>query len=168
MCGARLGTPTTSGLRRLALAEPPGLPPRTATRPSPAAAGSGTPAPALPREVPYSANYSALPIPDGLDLTDCALPTGVSMRVLEPRLRYALGYEDADRLRADLTFDAVMPRSHSPRKAPPSGVPATSTNSAACTARSSCTARPSPSTASPCATAPGAAGPRTARGRPPT
>ena len=31
------------------------------------------------------------------------------MRVLEPRMRYALGYEDAERLRADLTFAAVMP-----------------------------------------------------------
>lgn len=62
----------------------------------------------LPWEVPYSANYSALPIPSRQDLTDITLPTGVSVKVLEPCMSYALGYEDGERLRADLRFDGVM------------------------------------------------------------
>lgn len=63
----------------------------------------------LPWEVPYSANYTALRIPEGQDLTDITLPTGVSMKVLEPLTKYRLGVEDEDRIRADLTFEAVMP-----------------------------------------------------------
>jgi len=62
-----------------------------------------------PWEVLYSANYSALPIPEGQDLTDITLPTGVSIRVLEPCMSYELGYDDGERLRADLRFDGVMP-----------------------------------------------------------
>jgi hypothetical protein len=63
----------------------------------------------LPWEVLYSTNYTALPIPEGKDLTDITLPTGVSIKVLEPRMSYALGYADGERLKADLRFDAVMP-----------------------------------------------------------
>ena len=63
----------------------------------------------LPWEALYSANYTALQLPDDLDLTDCTLPTGVSIRVLEPCRRYALGYDDANRLQADLVFEGVMP-----------------------------------------------------------
>jgi len=62
----------------------------------------------LPWEVLYSANYSALPIPAGQDLTDIALPTGVSIKVLEPCMSYALGYDDGERLQARLRFDGVM------------------------------------------------------------
>lgn len=63
----------------------------------------------LPWEVLYSANYSALQLPPEQDLTDIVLPTGVSLRVIEPCTSYALGYEDGERLRASLRFDAVMP-----------------------------------------------------------
>lgn len=63
----------------------------------------------LPWEVPYSANYSALAIPRGQDLSDIRLPTGVSIKVLEPCMRYALGVDDGDRLQADLVFAGVMP-----------------------------------------------------------
>ena len=63
----------------------------------------------LPWEALYSANYSALELPAETDLADCKLPTGVSMRVLEPCSRYAIGCNDGDRLQADLIFDAVMP-----------------------------------------------------------
>ena len=63
----------------------------------------------LPWEVLYSANYSALELPRDQDLDDCRLPTGVAIKVLEPGQRYALGYDDGDRLRADLRFDGVMP-----------------------------------------------------------
>lgn len=62
----------------------------------------------LPWEVLYSANYSALKIPVGQDLSDIRLPTGVSIKTLEPCMSYALGYEDGERLKATLRFDAVM------------------------------------------------------------
>lgn len=63
----------------------------------------------LPWEALYSANYSALQLPRDQNLDDCRLPTGVSIRVIEPCMRYALGYDDADRLQARLQFDGVMP-----------------------------------------------------------
>ena len=63
----------------------------------------------LPWEVLYSANYSALELPTEQDLTDIALPTGVSIRVIEPCTSYALGYADGERFQASLRFDAVMP-----------------------------------------------------------
>ena len=63
----------------------------------------------LPWEVPYSANYTALEIPHGQDLDDITLPTGVSIRVIEPCTSYALGYDDGSRLQASLRFDGVMP-----------------------------------------------------------
>lgn len=63
----------------------------------------------LPWEVLYSTNYSALQIPEGSDLRDIELPTGVSIRVETPMLAYHLGYNDPDRLVADLRFEAVAP-----------------------------------------------------------
>jgi hypothetical protein len=63
----------------------------------------------LPWEALYSANYSALPMPRDQDLDDCRLPSGVSMKVIEPGASYALGYADGDRFSAALRFDAVMP-----------------------------------------------------------
>ncbi len=63
----------------------------------------------LPWEVLYSANYSALELPRDRDLDDIRLPTGVSIRVLEPCTSYALGYDDGERLRVSLRFDGVMP-----------------------------------------------------------
>jgi hypothetical protein len=62
-----------------------------------------------PWEVPYSANYTALRIPENGDLNDIELPTGVRLKTLEPLTSYKLGFEDQDRLTVDLTFDAVMP-----------------------------------------------------------
>ena len=63
----------------------------------------------LPWDVLYSANYSALPLPRDQDLDDCRLPTGLAIKVLEPGQRYALRYDDGDRLQADLRFEGVMP-----------------------------------------------------------
>ncbi len=63
----------------------------------------------LPWEVLYSANYSALELPRDQDLDHCRLPTGVAIDVLEPTLRYALGFHDAPRLEASLVFEGVMP-----------------------------------------------------------
>ena len=62
----------------------------------------------LPWEVPYSANYTALRLPRDQKLTDIKLPTGVSIRMLEPLTKYRLAFADEDRLTMDLTFDAVM------------------------------------------------------------
>jgi hypothetical protein len=53
-------------------------------------------------EALYSANYSALQLPRDQDLDDCRLPNGVSIKVLEPCRRYAIGYADGDRLSVDL------------------------------------------------------------------
>ena len=63
----------------------------------------------LPWEALYCANYSALQLPSDQDLDDCHLPNGVSIRVLEPTCRYALGYDDGERLTANLVFAGVMP-----------------------------------------------------------
>ena len=63
----------------------------------------------LPWEVPYSANYSALQLPPGSDLADVALPTGVTIRAVEPGMVYELGYDDGDRLSLALRFEGVMP-----------------------------------------------------------
>jgi len=62
----------------------------------------------LPWEALYMANYSALELPRDQDLDDCTLPNGVSIRVVEPCVRYAIGYDDGDRLRARLQFAGVM------------------------------------------------------------
>ncbi|MCU1501090.1 MAG: hypothetical protein JWM12_444, partial [Ilumatobacteraceae bacterium] len=63
----------------------------------------------LPWEVLYSANYSALQLPADVDLRHVTLPTGASIRVVEPTRTYDLGYADGARLQLQLRFDAVMP-----------------------------------------------------------
>ncbi len=55
----------------------------------------------LPWEVAYSANYTALRLPRDQELTDIALPTGVSLRMVEPCTRYELGFQDGERCRID-------------------------------------------------------------------
>ncbi len=61
-----------------------------------------------PWEVLYCANYSAMPLDRSQDLTDATLSNGVSIKVIEPTMSYALGYNDGDRLTVDLRFDGVM------------------------------------------------------------
>ena len=63
----------------------------------------------LPWEALYSANYTALELPRDQDLNDITLPTGVSIRVIEPCMSYELSYNDDTRLQAFLRFDGVMP-----------------------------------------------------------
>jgi hypothetical protein len=63
----------------------------------------------LPWEVLYSTNYTALRLPRDQDLDDITLPTGVSVKVIEPLTRYMLGYDDPGRLTVALQFDAIMP-----------------------------------------------------------
>lgn len=70
----------------------------------------------LPWEVLYSANYTALRLPRDQDLSDIRLPTGVSIKALEPTMAYELGYEDGERCQMSLRFDGIMPP-HPLRKA---------------------------------------------------
>jgi hypothetical protein len=63
----------------------------------------------VPWEVPYSANYTALQMPRDQPLTDITLPTGVSIKMLEPLTRYKLGFKDPGKLTVDLDYTAVMP-----------------------------------------------------------
>ena len=63
----------------------------------------------LPWEALYSTNLTAQQLPRDQDLDDCKLPNGVSIKVLEACKRYAIGYDDADRFKAKLIFEAVMP-----------------------------------------------------------
>ena len=63
----------------------------------------------LPWEVLYSRNYTAMRLPRDQDLTDITLPTGTSIKMLEPLHRYKLGFEDAAIIRLDLEWEAVMP-----------------------------------------------------------
>jgi hypothetical protein len=63
----------------------------------------------LPWEVLYSANYTVLRFSREQNLNDIKLPTGVSIRVIDPLTSYQLGYEDGDRLSVSLRFDAVIP-----------------------------------------------------------
>lgn len=62
----------------------------------------------LPWEVLYSANYSALRLPRDADLSDIALPTGVSIRAVEPTMGYELGVDDGELCQARLRFQGIM------------------------------------------------------------
>ncbi|MDB5482431.1 MAG: hypothetical protein JWO83_3484 [Caulobacteraceae bacterium] len=62
----------------------------------------------LPWEALYSANFSALQLPREGDLSDIRLPTGVSIRAVEPVIIYDLGFEDGNRCKIALRFSAVM------------------------------------------------------------
>ena len=63
----------------------------------------------LPWEALYSRNLTALRIPENPDLNDISFPTGTSIRTVTPLTSYDIAYEDEDRFRANLRFDAVMP-----------------------------------------------------------
>lgn len=63
----------------------------------------------LPWEALYSTNLTAQQLPRDQNLDDCHLPNGVSIKVLEPCRRYALGYDDGERFKAKLIFEGVMP-----------------------------------------------------------
>lgn len=63
----------------------------------------------LPWEVLYSANYTAMRLPRDQDLTDVTLPTGVSVKVLEPCTRYQLGFKDGERCSMALEFAGIIP-----------------------------------------------------------
>jgi hypothetical protein len=62
----------------------------------------------VPWEVPYSANYTAMPLQKDGNLNDISLRNGVTLKTLEPLKKYQIGYKDEDRLDLNLVFDAVM------------------------------------------------------------
>ena len=63
----------------------------------------------LPWEVLYNANYTALRLPRDQDLSDIRLPTGVSIKAVEPTMGYELGIDGGDVCQASLRFQGVMP-----------------------------------------------------------
>ena len=63
----------------------------------------------LPWEVLYNANYTALRLPRDQDLSDITLPTGVSIKAVEPTMGYDLRIADGDDCKAALHFQGVMP-----------------------------------------------------------
>lgn len=63
----------------------------------------------LPWEVLYNANYTALRLPRDQDLSDITLPTGVSIKAVEPTMGYELGVSDGDVCQMELRFRGIMP-----------------------------------------------------------
>lgn len=62
-------------------------------------------------ELPYHADYAGLRLPERSerDMRDFEWPNGVRVTMLEPLMKYAVHFEDSDRLQVDLVFDAIMP-----------------------------------------------------------
>ena len=63
----------------------------------------------LPWEVLHCANYTAMRLPRDQDLDDIRLPTGVSIKMIEPLARYDVEYAYEDRVQLKMRFDAVVP-----------------------------------------------------------
>jgi hypothetical protein len=62
-------------------------------------------------EQPYYAYFHHLPLPDSLDLRDVTFRNGVSVQMLEPGMKYRLGYQfrDQQEFTADLLFEGLTP-----------------------------------------------------------
>jgi len=75
----------------------------------------------LPWELPYFAMFAHHPLPDALDLRSVTLKSGVSIRCVEPGMRYALGYRFRDHtdFLADLEFEGLTPPVPYLKGAPP-------------------------------------------------
>ena len=63
----------------------------------------------LPWEVLHNANYTAMRLPRDQDLSNIQLPTGVSVKMLEPLTSYEIGYQHGARVNLAMRFDAIMP-----------------------------------------------------------
>lgn len=63
----------------------------------------------LPWEIPYNANYTALRLPRDQDLSEITLPTGVSIKAVEPTMGYELAVRDGDVCDMTLRFQGIMP-----------------------------------------------------------
>lgn len=62
----------------------------------------------LPWEVLYHTNYTALRLPRDQDLSDITLPTGVSIKAVEPAMGYELGVGDGELCQMKLHFQGIM------------------------------------------------------------
>ncbi len=123
----------------------------------------------LPWEVLYHANYTALRLPRDQDLSDITLPTGVSIKAVEPTMGYELGVARRRRVPAWICVSrASCRRGRCARAARRSAPPIISTSSAGSPARSGSASAWSRSTASACATAPGVRARSIGRRRAPT
>ena len=62
-----------------------------------------------PWNIRYGKNFWHLPLPQDADLTDIALPNGISYRCLEPLSKYQLKYDDpdGDDLSVELIFEGL-------------------------------------------------------------
>ena len=72
-------------------------------------------------EQPYYAYFNYLPLPEPFDLRNVTFRNGVSVKVLEPGMRYKLGYQfrDQQEFIADLEFVGLTPPVPHLRGAPP-------------------------------------------------
>ncbi|WP_420638417.1 DUF7065 domain-containing protein [Candidatus Poriferisocius sp.] len=75
----------------------------------------------VPWEVPFFDYNRSLPLPEGLDLRDCLLPTGMRVKAIEPLTSYELGYRYpfGDLFEAELRFDGLTPPHVFTRGEPP-------------------------------------------------
>jgi hypothetical protein len=62
-----------------------------------------------PADIPFYENFSYLKQPAERGPQHLAFPNGMSVTVREPLMAYDLGYDDRDRVKVDLRFDAVEP-----------------------------------------------------------
>jgi hypothetical protein len=62
-----------------------------------------------PWDTPFYEHFSHLRLPSGRGPEEMRFPTGFTVRVREPLMSYDLAYDDRDRVRVDLRFDAVEP-----------------------------------------------------------
>ena len=60
-------------------------------------------------ELPYYRTWWHLPIPDDIEPTRFALPTGLAYECLEPLTSYRVTYRDGDEIALDMTFAALHP-----------------------------------------------------------
>jgi hypothetical protein len=72
-----------------------------------------------PWELPFYQNFGHLKPPRTLAPGHLEFPTGMSVRAVEPGTVYELGFDDRDRVRVDLRFEAVEPPVPLRRGAPP-------------------------------------------------
>lgn len=62
---------------------------------------------------PWEADYvdwqASIPMPADCDLLDYSLPNGLRVKTLEPNMAWHIRFDDADQLKIDVTYRAIMP-----------------------------------------------------------
>ncbi|RZZ88463.1 DUF7064 domain-containing protein [Pseudoxanthomonas winnipegensis] len=62
---------------------------------------------------PWEADYvdwqASIPMPADCDLLDYRLPNGLRVKTLEPNMAWHIRFDDADQLKIDVTYRAIMP-----------------------------------------------------------